>query len=98
MNSIINNAYKMFMRVYDNEDLKQRYPLRHEQIPVMLAFMAVELDDYEKINEIYDKYGPNIFNRPIGGWGSFILSQFNIITQNRPTSPTSVADLSFQEY
>jgi hypothetical protein len=59
--------------------------------------MAIHLDDHEKINEIYHKYGSDIFNTPIGGWGSFILSQFNIITQNRPTSPSSVADISFQE-
>tara|TARA_B100000575_G_C23133654_1_gene658096 strand:- start:1780 stop:2076 length:297 start_codon:yes stop_codon:yes gene_type:complete len=98
MNSIINKAYKMFMRVYDNEMLKEKYPIRHEQLPIMLAFMAVELDDCEKLNEISDKYGSDIFNTPIGGWGSLILSQFNIITQNRATSPTCVADISFQEY
>ena len=97
MNSSIKNAYKMFMRVYDNEILKETHPIRHEQLPIMLAFMAIQLDDYEKVNEISDKYGSDIFNTPIGGWGSFILSQFNIITQNIPTSPSSVADISFQE-
>ena len=97
MDSNINNAYKMFMRLYDNEMLKETHPIRHEQLPIMLAFMAVQLDDHEKLNEICDKYGSDIFNTPIGGWGSFILSQFNIITQNRPTSPSSVADISFQE-
>ena len=97
MNSTINNAYKMFMRIYDNEMIKERHPIRHEQLPIMLAFMAVHLNDNEKLHEISDKYGSDIFDTPIGGWGSFILSQFNIITQNRPTSPSSVADLSFQE-
>ena len=98
MNSTINNAYKMFMRVYDNEMIKETHPIRHEQLPIMLAFMAIHLDDSEKVNEICDKYGSDIFNRPIGGWGSFILSHLNIMTQNRATSPASVADITFQEY
>ena len=85
------------MRIYDDEMLKERHPIRHEQLPIMLAFMAVQLNDHEKLNEISYKYGSDIFDRPIGGWGSFILSQFDIITQNRPTSPSSVADISFQE-
>ena len=37
----INNAYKMFMRVYDHEMLKETHPIRHEQLPIMLAFMAI---------------------------------------------------------
>ena len=98
MNSTINKAYKMFMRVYDDEMLKETHPIRHEQLPIMLAFMAIHLDDYEKINEICDKYGTDIFNRSIGGWGSLVLSQLNIHTQTRVESPTGVADISFQEY
>ena len=86
------------MRVYDNEMLKETHPIRHEQLPIMLAFMAIHLDDHEKVNEICDKYGSDIFNRPIGGWGSLVLSQLNIYTQTRVESPRSVADISFQEY
>jgi hypothetical protein len=93
MNSNINTAYGMFMVLYDNEMLKETHPIRHKQIPIMLAFMAIKLDDVEKLQEISTKYGNYVFRRPIGGWGSMILSHFGIITQDRHSSPTNIQDI-----
>jgi hypothetical protein len=93
MDTTINTAYKMFMNIYDTDALKLQAPSRHEQIPIILAFMAVELNDAEKLEEISTKYGNDIFNSPINNWGSMILSQFDINTTNRPESPTSILDI-----
>ena len=93
MDTTINTAYKMFMDIYDTDALKVQAPSKHEQIPIILAFMAVKLNDIEKLEEISTKYGNGIFNSPINNWGSMILSQFDINTTNRLESPTNVQDI-----
>jgi len=89
--TIYNNLYNSLMAIY-NQDPPTLTEERHDEIPVILAFIAVHMNDTDKVREVVDKFGPETFTTPITPWGATILQTVNINLQG-PSSPTNIQDI-----
>jgi len=82
-----NNLYNMLMNWYDiNHFIEER----HNQIPSILAVLAIMNDDRDTLEEIIEKFGQSAFTTVIGPWATYILEQLRIEMSKRPDSPTSI--------
>ena len=90
------NLYDSLMSIYDSHTMERED--RHNQIPVILAVIAITLSDVGKVNEIMEKFGRSPFETVVGPWATWVLEQFGIdpptrVTETRSISPTNVADI-----
>ena len=90
--TIYNNLYNALITLHDDETLTLTQE-RHDEIPVILAFIAIHMNDTDKVREVADKFGPETFTTPITPWGATILQTVNINLRG-PSSPTNIQDIN----
>ena len=89
MELVYNNLYSVLIQIYMNNSMSQLD--RHEQIPSLLAVLAIRLNDMDKVTEICSKFGISAFTSVIGPWGQWVLQQMNILEPiTSPDSPTNI--------
>ena len=88
-----NNLYTVLITIYDDET-SALTPEKRDQIPVVLACLAVCMKDLDKISEVVDKFGIETYNTPIRHWGFSILRTMGIdFPPERPSSPANIQDI-----
>ena len=88
-----NNLYNALITIYDDESstLTQE---KHDAIPVLLAVIAIYINDTDKVSEVADKFGPETFTTPVTPWGIAILRSMGInFPEERRSSPTNIQDI-----
>jgi len=88
-----NNLYNALITIYEQEPptLTQE---NHDAIPVLLAFIAIYMNDTDKVREVADKFGPETYNTPVTPWGIAILRSMGInFPEERTPSPTNIQDI-----
>ena len=88
-----NNLYNALITIYEDEPptLTQE---KHDAIPVILAFIAIHMNDTDKVGEVADKFGPETYTTPVRPWGIAILRSMGInFPEERPHSPTNIQDI-----
>ena len=88
-----NNLYNSLMVIY-NQDPPTLTEERRDEIPVIMAFIAVHMNDTDKVREVADKFGVETYTTPVRPWGITILRSMGInIPEERPPSPTNIQDI-----
>ena len=93
MTTTYNNLYNALITIYERDPptLTQE---KHDAIPVLLAFIAIHMNDTDKVSEVIDKFGPETFTTPVTAWGIAILSSMGInFLEERTPSPTNIQDI-----
>ena len=85
------NLYESLISIYDSHGMESED--RHNQIPVILAIIAIRNNDVGKVNEIMEKFGRTPFETVVSPWATWVLEQFGIGT-TRLGSPTSIQNLN----
>ena len=92
-NSIIaiNNFYDMLLGFHEENKL----PSHRDEIPCLLAFIAVYLNSTHKMNELEQKFGIEVFSTEITPWILRTLEQIRIeIPSNACDSPVNVQEVN----
>jgi len=87
---IHNTFYNTLMEIYDNHGLHQEE--RHNQIPPMLAVIAVHNNDIDKVTEIIEKFGVSPFTTVLTPWANWVMEQLQI-EMPKPLSPINIQDI-----
>ena len=87
---IHNTFYNTLMEIYDNHGLPQEE--RHNQIPPILAVVAVYNNDIDKVTEILEKFGGSAFTTALTPWANWVLGQLQIVMPKQ-SSPTNIQDI-----
>jgi hypothetical protein len=88
-----NNLYNSLMVIY-NKDPPTLTEERRDEIPVIMAFITVHMNDTDKVSEVADKFGAETYTTPITPWGITILRSMGInFPGERRSSPTNIQDI-----
>lgn len=90
---IYTNLYTTLLKMYD-DDSNTLVEEKRKAIPTILAFLAVHMQDVDKVREVADKFGAESYTTPITQWGYSILRMIEInLYEERPSSPTNIQDI-----
>ena len=91
--TIYNNLYNALITLHDDETLTLTQE-RRDEIPVLLAFIAIHMNDTDKVREVADKFGPETYTTPVTPWGITILRSMGInLPEERLPSPINIQDI-----
>ena len=85
-----NNFYNSLIEIYDNHSLHQEE--HHNQIPPILAVIAVHNNDMDKVDEILEKFGVSPFTTVLTPWANWVMEQLQI-EMPKPLSPINIQDI-----
>tara|TARA_B000000441_G_C21481990_1_gene198828 strand:+ start:110 stop:406 length:297 start_codon:yes stop_codon:yes gene_type:complete len=93
MTTTYNTLYNALITIYE-QDPPTLTQEKRDTIPVLLAFIAIHMNDTDKVSEVIDKFGPESFTTPVTAWGIAILRSMGIdFLEERPPSPTNIQDI-----